>query len=84
MANESMKKKILFVTESLARGGMERVLVDITNALSIRGYDVTIIAYHETDYLRNELNPEVTYQYVNRREMIKWVSKDTLVPSKNY
>ena len=37
------KKRVLFVTESLARGGMETVLVTISNALVKQGYDVTII-----------------------------------------
>ena len=42
-----MKKKILFVASSLGIGGMERVLVDISNELVKRDYDVTIITYVE-------------------------------------
>lgn len=38
-------KKILFVTDTLNVGGMERVQVDIANALSRWGYDVTIILH---------------------------------------
>lgn len=62
-----MKKKILFVTESLARGGMERVLVDIANALVGCGYDVTILAYAPTDYLKADLHPDVHYIYCPRK-----------------
>ena len=38
-------KRILFVTSALGIGGMERVLVDIANALVERNYDVTILTY---------------------------------------
>ena len=40
-------KKILFVASSLTVGGMERVLVDISNNLVKRGFDITIITYEE-------------------------------------
>ncbi len=62
------KKRVLFVTESLARGGMETVLVTISNALVNRGYDVTIICYNPLDELRKDLNPAVRYIYKPRRE----------------
>lgn len=62
------KKRVLFVTESLARGGMETVLVTIANALVKRGYDVTILCYNPIDELRGDLNPSVRYIYKPRRE----------------
>lgn len=62
------KKRVLFVTESLARGGMETVLVTISNALVKRGYDVTILCYNPLDELRKDLNPAVRYIYKPRRE----------------
>ena len=62
------KKRVLFVTESLARGGMETVLVTISNALVIRGYDVTNLCYNPLDELRKDLNPAVRYIYKPRRE----------------
>lgn len=62
------KKRVLFVTESLARGGMETVLVTIANALVKRGYDVTILCYNPLDELRKDLNPSVRYIYKSRRE----------------
>ena len=62
------KKRVLFVTESLARGGMETVLVAISNALVKQGYDVTILCYDPLDELRKDLNPAVRYIYKPRRE----------------
>lgn len=62
------KKRVLFVTESLTRGGMETVLVTISNALIKRGYDVTILCYNPIDDLRRDLNPAVRYIYKPRRE----------------
>ena len=63
------KKRVLFVTESLARGGMETVLVTIANALVKRGYDVTILCYNPIDELRGDLNPSVRYIYKPRLEL---------------
>lgn len=41
------KKKIAFVIEKLAQrgGGAERVLIDVANALAVRGHDVEIITH---------------------------------------
>lgn len=54
-------KKILFVTESLNTGGLERVLVDIANVLVQRKYDVTILLYMQNskNNLQKQLNPKV-------------------------
>ena len=61
-------KKILFVTESLVRGGMETVLVTVSNALSQQGFDVTILCYDPRDDLRHDLESSVRYIYKPRRE----------------
>ena len=66
--NNSPKKKILFVTQSLGRGGMERVLVSIANALVKAGLDVTILCYDPNDALRCELDERVKYIYKPRKE----------------
>ena len=66
--NKEKNKKILFVTESLARGGMEVVLVNIANILCKKGFDVTVLCYTPEDYLVSELNSEVRYIYKPRRE----------------
>lgn len=60
-------KKILFVTESLARGGMEVVVVSISNILSKKGYDVTVLCYNPADYLVSELDSNVRYIYKPRK-----------------
>lgn len=61
-------KRILFVTESLTRGGMETVLVNISNALVNRGFDVTVLCYDSRNDLRPDLNSCVHYIYRPRRE----------------
>ena len=62
-------KKILFVTESLGRGGMERVLVDIANALTEEEYDVTILLYENRMDLSTDLNSKVHLQYKPRKPL---------------
>lgn len=71
-------KKVLFVTESLARGGMERVLVDLSNALASRGYSVSIVTYESTDCLKSELLSSIEYHYVKRR-VFSWLKKIPVV-----
>ena len=63
-------KKILFVASSLRIGGMERVLVDIANALSSRGYDITIITYEDSgkENFIGELNSNITFYYKTNRD----------------
>ena len=62
-------KKILFVAASLRIGGMERVLVDIANALSKREYDVTIITYEDSGEgnFIGELNNDIKFSYIQPR-----------------
>ena len=63
-------KKILLVAASLRIGGMERVLVDIANALVSREYDVTIITYEESgeENFIGELNKKIKFYYRKPRE----------------
>ena len=67
MKNEK-KKKILFVTQSLGCGGMERVLVSMANVLVEKNFDVTILCYDPRDDLKVFLHPGVHYVYKPRRE----------------
>lgn len=62
------RKHILFVTESLGRGGMETVLVNISNALVQCGYFVTILCYDSNDVLKSDLDDNVSYIFKPRRE----------------
>ncbi len=56
-------KKILFVLPWLAIGGLERVQVNLANALVDRGYDVTVMTLNPQADLKNELSPKVKYVY---------------------
>ncbi len=58
-----MGKKILFVLPWLKVGGLERVQVNIANALSSRGHDVTILALNPENDLFGELDKRVKYVY---------------------
>lgn len=56
-------KKILFILPSLSVGGLERVQVNIANALAERGYDVTVMALNPENDLKAELSDKVHYVY---------------------
>lgn len=56
-------KKILFVLPGLSVGGLERVQVNLANALVERDYDVTILALNPQADLKVELSPKVHYRY---------------------
>ncbi len=58
-----MKKRILFVLQSLRMGGAERVQVTIANKLASEGYDVTILTWKPMDTFRNNLDPRVRWIY---------------------
>ena len=64
-------KKILFVTESLNIGGMEKELVVLANALSNRGYNITIVLYatNDEDNLEKQLDSKVRIIHRKRRPL---------------
>ena len=70
----SKYKKVLFVTESLTRGGMETLLVNMANALTKRGFQITILCYDPRDDLKKDLDKSVRYMYRPRREF-KYMNK---------
>ena len=57
-------KKILFLVPSLGMGGMERMLINVTNALVKKGHAVTVInlSYHN-DNILSLLDDRVRYLY---------------------
>ncbi len=67
-ASKEKTKRILFVTESLSCGGMERVLINIANILYEKGYEVTILCYDPRNNLLPNLNSKIHYIYKKRRE----------------
>lgn len=58
-----MLRKILFVLPWLKLGGLERVQVNIANALSEKGYDVTVMTLNPENDLKCELSDKVRYVY---------------------
>ena len=58
-----MGKRILFVLPWLKLGGLERVQVNIANALAERGYDITVMALNPENDLKAELSDKVHYVY---------------------
>lgn len=62
------KKKILFVAESINRGGMESVLVNIANILAERNFQVTIVCYFPQNALLPDLSEQINYVYIPRKE----------------
>lgn len=60
MANKS----VLFIIPWLAVGGLERMQVTLANALSRKGYSVTVMTLNPEDALRNELNKNVEFIYI--------------------
>lgn len=65
---KTTKKRILFVTESLTRGGMETVLVSIANNLAAKDFDVTVLCYDPRDTLVPDLDAKINYIYKPRKE----------------
>lgn len=60
-------KKILFILPSLAMGGLEKVQVALANALSRKGYDVTIMTLQLGDELKQDLNERIRFVYKEPR-----------------
>ncbi|MBO4251192.1 MAG: glycosyltransferase [Clostridia bacterium] len=56
-------KKILFILPWLKLGGLERVQVNIANALAEREYDVTVMTLNPENDLKAELSDKVHYVY---------------------
>ena len=57
-------KKILFLINTLEGGGAERILVDVVNSLSEKGYDVTLQTVIDSGVFLNRLNEKVHYKTV--------------------
>lgn len=56
--------RVLFVSPSLRMGGLERVLVTMANALANSGHEITIITWSEGEELKDELDKNVSFKYV--------------------
>lgn len=58
------RRKILFLIESMAGGGAEKVLTTLVNHIDHKKYDVTICSVVNTGDFRNNIPNNVTYSYI--------------------
>ena len=58
------RRKILFLIESLAGGGAEKVLTTLVNHIDQKKYDVTICSVVNTGNFRNNIPDNVSYSYI--------------------
>ncbi len=75
-------KKILFILPSLTMGGLERLQVNLANALVARGHDVTILMLDNIRDLESELDSKVHLQYKPYKKT--WFAKLPYIRSKFY
>lgn len=59
-----MKKKILFLIESFAGGGVEKVFIDLINNMDINKYDVTVISIWDYGVRKKDLRKDVKYKSI--------------------
>lgn len=59
-----MRRKILFVIESLSGGGAEKVLTNLLKHIDYRSFDVTLCSIVDTGKYVNEVKPYVHYRSV--------------------
>lgn len=59
-----MRKKILFLIESLSGGGAEKVLTTLVNNLDESKFDITLCCVVNTGKYIAELNPNIQYAYI--------------------
>lgn len=59
-----MKKKILFLIESFAGGGVEKVFIDLINNIDISKYDITVMSIWDYGVRKKELRKDVKYKSI--------------------
>ncbi|WP_195953169.1 glycosyltransferase [Clostridium saudiense] len=59
-----MKKKILFLIESFAGGGVEKVFIDLINNMDINKYDVTVMSIWDYGVRKKDLRKDVKYKSI--------------------
>ena len=68
-----MKKKILFLVESFAGGGVEKVFIDLINNMDISKYDITVMSIWDYGVRKKDLRKDVKYKSIFPN--IKGISK---------
>ena len=59
-----MKKKILFLIESFAGGGVEKVFIDLINNMNISKYDITVMSIWDYGIRKKNLRKDVKYKSI--------------------
>lgn len=59
-----MKKKILFLIESFAGGGVEKVFIDLINNMDINKYDVTVMSIWDYGVRKKDLRKDIKYKSI--------------------
>ncbi|WP_133014334.1 glycosyltransferase [Clostridium cuniculi] len=59
-----MKKKILFLIESFAGGGVEKVFIDLINNMDISKYDITVMSIWDYGVRKKDLRKDVKYKSI--------------------
>lgn len=59
-----MKKKILFLIESFAGGGVEKVFIDLINNIDMSKYDITVMSIWDYGVRKKDLRKDVKYKSI--------------------
>lgn len=72
-----MKKKLMFLIESMIVGGAERVLIDLANSLDPKKYDITVITIFKESVYKdyNSAFSEMFKPHIHRHYLIDNTSK---------
>lgn len=66
------KRKILFIQDTLAGGGAEKVLVDILNSFNYEKYDVTLLLINKIGIYINQIPRQVQLLWLNNDNSTFW------------
>ncbi|MDO4924982.1 MAG: glycosyltransferase [Turicibacter sp.] len=59
-----MKKKVLFLLESFAGGGVEKVFIDLINHMDINKYDITVMSIWDYGVRKKDLRTDIKYKSI--------------------
>lgn len=59
-----MKKRVLFLIESFAGGGVEKVFIDFINNMDINKYDVTVMSIWDYGVRKKDLRKDIKYKSI--------------------
>lgn len=59
-----LKKKVLFLLESFAGGGVEKVFIDLINHMDINKYDITVMSIWDYGVRKKDLRTDIKYKSI--------------------